>query len=193
MKRYKSKVDWWFYLAVAGSAIFLAVVIPPKIVAETMSIIGAIVLAVAIAGFPAWLMISTHYDVAEDELRIRSGPFRWTIKLSDIQSVTPTKSLISSTALSMNRLEICYEENRKVLVSPLDKEGFTASVTGSLVFWKGSYQHRHEVLLRLLQRLSYVDCGIWHACFCKPFFPDNTAITTTTGPAGGIQTVAGNG
>ena len=131
MKRYKSKVDWWFYLAVAGSAIFLAVVIPPKIAAETMSVIGAIVLAVAIVGFPAWLMISTHYDIAEDELRIRSGPFRWTIKLSDIQSVTPTKSMISSPALSMDRLEICYEENRKVLVSPVDKEGFTASVTGS--------------------------------------------------------------
>jgi hypothetical protein len=131
MKRYKSKVDWWFYLAVAGSAIFLAVVIPPKIAAETMSVIGAIVLAVAIVGFPAWLMISTHYDIAEDELRIRSGPFRWTIKLCDIHSVTPTKSMISSPALSMDRLEICYEENRKVLVSPVDKEGFTASVTGS--------------------------------------------------------------
>jgi hypothetical protein len=39
--------------------------------------------------------------------------------------------MISSPALSMDRLEICYEENRKVLVSPVDKEGFTASVTGS--------------------------------------------------------------
>lgn len=131
MKRFKSKVDWWFYLAVAGSAIFLAVIILPKVAAGTMSVIGAIVLAVAIVGFPAWLMISTYYDVAADELRIRSGPFRWTIKLSDIQSVTPKKSLISSPALSLDRLEICYGETRKVLVSPADKEGFTASVIGS--------------------------------------------------------------
>ena len=131
MKRFKSKVDWWFYLAVAGSAVFLAAIIPPKVAAETMSVIGAIVLAVAIVGLPAWLMISTYYDIAEDELRIRSGPFRWTIKLSDIQSVTPKKSLVSSPALSLDRVEICYEETRTVLVSPADKEGFIASVTGS--------------------------------------------------------------
>lgn len=130
MQRYKSKIDWWFYLAVVGSTVFLALVIPPKVAAETMSVLGAILSAFAVVGFPAWLMISTQYDITEDELRIRSGPFRWTIKLSDIQSVTPTKSLISSPALSTDRLEICYEENRKVLVSPVDKERFTASVTG---------------------------------------------------------------
>lgn len=131
MKRYKSKVDWWFYLAVAASGIFLAVIILPKVTAETMSIVESIVLAVTIVGFPAWLMVATYYDVVEDELRIRSGPFRWNIKLSDIQTVTPTNSMISSPALSTDRLEISYGENRKILVSPEDKEGFIASVTSS--------------------------------------------------------------
>lgn len=131
MKRYKSKVDWRFYLAVAASGIFLAVIILPKVTAETMSIVESIVLAVAIVGFPAWLMVATYYDVVEDELRIRSGPFRWNIKLSDIQTVTPTNSMISSPALSTDRLEISYGENRKILVSPEDKEGFIASVTSS--------------------------------------------------------------
>lgn len=131
MKRYKSKVDWRFYLAVAASGIFLAVIILPKVTAETMSIVESIVLAVTIVGFPAWLMVATYYDVVEDELRIRSGPFRWNIKLSDIQTVTPTNSMISSPALSTDRLEISYGENRKILVSPEDKEGFIASVTSS--------------------------------------------------------------
>ena len=61
-------------------------------------------------------------------LRVVSGPFRWRVPIADIQSVTPTRSLWSAPALSLDRLRINYGNGRCILVSPADKQGFMEAI-----------------------------------------------------------------
>ena len=100
---FRSAVDGWF--------IALALVLPA-------------VTALVAVGLPVWLMVSTVYRVAGGMLTIRSGPFRWVIPLAEIETVKPSRSLLSSPALSMRRLEIRYAGGRSILVSPTDPERF---------------------------------------------------------------------
>lgn len=82
------------------------------------------------AALPLWIVGSTKYVFSGRELRISSGPLRMKIKVSDIQSVTPTSSILSSPALSLDRLLIKYKsyKQKSVMVSPLDKDGFIKEI-----------------------------------------------------------------
>ena len=122
---FRSAVDRWF--------VALALVLPALVLAYVAVVVdfahGATVIVIAAAalvalGLPVWLMLSTVYRVDGGALTIRSGPFRWRIPLKDIETVQPSRSLLSSPALSIRRLEIRYAGRRRILVSPAEPERF---------------------------------------------------------------------
>lgn len=81
--------------------------------------------------FMLWILFGTYYQVDDQHLLIRSGPFWWTVRLETIQSITPTYNPLSSPALSLDRLWISYKVhgwNRAVMISPLDKQVFLQAV-----------------------------------------------------------------
>ena len=73
----------------------------------------------------AWPVV---YTVGEEHLEIRYGRVRKKVLFSDIRSITPTRSLISSPALSLDRLRIETVSGTSPLISPLDKPGFLTAV-----------------------------------------------------------------
>src|SRR5581483_3428103 len=67
-----------------------------------------------------WILASTRYIGSEGTLHVRSGPFAWRIPVSSITRITPTRSPISSPALSLRRLRVEYDAGKHILVSPVD-------------------------------------------------------------------------
>ena len=122
---YKSAIDWWFWAVIGSTAVLLAVVSLP-LMGSGQTVALTIIAASALfgLGFPVWLAFSTIYSVTRTHLIVRSGPFRWTIERASIQDIQPTRSVISSPALSLDRLEIRYGSGQSLLVSPADKQGF---------------------------------------------------------------------
>lgn len=128
--RFKSKVDTWVAL------LLLAVVIMDIgfVVFFAMSSenptdkIRVVSIMIGILALLLWLSLRTYYVVDAKMLRVVSGPFRWKIALDEIKSVSPTRSLWSSPALSLDRLRIVYGNGRRVMVSPADKQGFLRAI-----------------------------------------------------------------
>ena len=71
---------------------------------------------------------STYYTVSDSDLRVVSGPFKWTIPLAEINDITPSRNPLSSPALSIDRLKISYGKKKFILVSPSDKGAFIRSI-----------------------------------------------------------------
>lgn len=91
--------------------------------------IGMGTLLLASAGFILWLLYSTHYTLTSRALVVRSGPFRWTVRLESIQEIFPTRNPLSSPACSLDRLRIRYRESRfGIMISPQDKAAFMRDV-----------------------------------------------------------------
>ena len=84
----------------------------------------AAITIVAGAGFPLWIFVSTKYIVKNGNLKIISGPFSWIIPIESIKSVEETQSIITGPALSFERLEIIYGEDKEIIVSPTDETQF---------------------------------------------------------------------
>ena len=126
---FKSAVDLWFYAVIAFVIITLGATIIPNlsVLQEQMSTAGLIILFAGLLlgiGLPIWMLFSTYYIVTPDTLIVRCAPFRWTIPRAEITAIVPSRSLLSSPALSLKRLEISYANSRAILVSPRDEAGF---------------------------------------------------------------------
>lgn len=119
---FPSRVDGWLALALlAGAGVALVGVLAagsvlPWPVAFLMLVLGCVL--------PVWLLASTAYTLNDTELVVRAGPFKWRVPIHEIRSVTPTRSALSSPALSLDRLCIEYCDSRSIMVSPRNRDGF---------------------------------------------------------------------
>jgi hypothetical protein len=115
-----SKVDAWISgIAVAAGFKCLSIA-APMVLFSTSSAERAVLAGVVLVT----LLLDTNYTVTGEELRIHSGPFRWRIALSEVRAVSPSRSWLSSPALSLDRIRVQYGVARSVLVSPREKQRF---------------------------------------------------------------------
>lgn len=122
---YTSKIDTWLaFVLISAMAVCVVAVVLPLRLGHTAAAIIALPALVLGVGLPVWLMMSTSYTLSDATLFIKSGPFKWTVPVDDISSVTPTSDPLSSPALSLDRLRIEYGQNKSVMISPKLKHEF---------------------------------------------------------------------
>ena len=143
LRIYTSKIDGLYY--------FLMLVVPLTFVAILVLLNGAAfpgmpaaaatavrILFFAVLAFPLWTLVGTWYALDSNALYVRSGPFRWTISLREIHSVTAARDYMrSSPALSLDRLRIEYGSGRSIMISPRDKEAFMRDLEHQLALTRG--------------------------------------------------------
>lgn len=115
---FPSKKDTWFALLIWGVIIFLAW----QMIADkslVVYVIGGLTIALLL-----WLWFGTSYKIEEELLKIKSGPFRSTVKIGDIKRLNATKTLLAGPALSIDRIEILHKKYDIAIVSPKDRPAF---------------------------------------------------------------------
>lgn len=118
---YKSKIDTWLLV------LMLASTFGPSMLIFSKSIPYALVYAALLAAFFLPLLMGTYYRIEGEVLQIKSGFLHnQKVAVKDIQKIKETKDLISSPALSLDRLAIFTGRYDSVLVSPKDKDAFIA-------------------------------------------------------------------
>ena len=126
---FKSAVDLWL-LVIVALVVIISLGVSVRLVLQRspagyLRVIG--MLAVGI-GLPFWFFYTTQYLVEDEILKIKSGPFKWTIPITSISQVVETTNPRSSPALSLRRLEITYGESKIIMVSPKDHDGFLEAI-----------------------------------------------------------------
>jgi len=126
---YPSRVDAWMYwtialavVAIVGGGVSVALVEPEES-ATALPIL--VIAALAVIGLPLMFLRRTGYTLEPARLLVQSGPLKWAVPLADIHSIAPTRSPLSSPALSLDRLLITYgKDHRELMISPRDKDDF---------------------------------------------------------------------
>jgi membrane protein YdbS with pleckstrin-like domain len=119
---FRTKHDFGLGLLIWG-ILFLATI--PAIVQKATPALAIMIVVILFAG---WIWFGTGYEILDDELRIRCGPFRQRIPLQEIREIKRTRSPLSSPACSLDRIEIKYGKSKRVMISPADKENFIKTI-----------------------------------------------------------------
>ncbi|MBC6609826.1 PH domain-containing protein [Hymenobacter sp. BT507] len=115
-----SKISWWLF----GSILLVQVAISIMAIADGAYVVPVFMLPSL--AFMIWLLRSTYYEVQPQTqmLRVVSGPLTWQIPVTSITRIKPSHNVLSSPALSLDRLKISYNRYDEILVSPRDKADF---------------------------------------------------------------------
>lgn len=125
---YKSKVDTWLVLVVVAAVV---VVLLPLFSgfswAYLLAASGVLVCLVPVFA----LLFSIRYIVEGDKLTVSCGILgSSTYDIMSMRSIRPTRTLLSSPAASLNRIELRFSARRMrpLIISPKDKSGLIASL-----------------------------------------------------------------
>lgn len=104
-----------------GGPICLSIVYAP----DVGGVVSASIFGVLTMFFMGYFVFSIRFIVAGDELLIKSGFVKFKpVAIPSIRRIEATRSILSSPAASLDRLEIIYNRYDSVIVSPEDKAGF---------------------------------------------------------------------
>lgn len=122
MKVYKSKIDWWFGIPLLYP-IFLS--ITSIVEGKWTGFIGfAFIIGVII-----FMSKTTKYSIEGNQLTVKCF---WIIndriEISKIRKIEKTNSILSSPALSLDRIAIFYNKFDEVYISPKAKQAFIANL-----------------------------------------------------------------
>ena len=125
MTTFKSKMDSWILIVLLISVAISVLAAVSLLLQGTRFVnVAVAVFLLAVGAFlPLWLLATTRYVVHGHQLEVQCGPMKWTINIADISSITETNNILSSPALSLDRLLIRYK-NKEIMISPADKAGF---------------------------------------------------------------------
>lgn len=122
MKKYHSKIGVLFLIPVLISLVGLGYGIYRE-----PNIFGAIIL-ILLTSLMLDLSFRTYYFLSDAKLFIRCGFFTKVIQIDSIRRISDSKNLLSSPALSIDRLEILYNRFDTILISPKEKGKFLEEI-----------------------------------------------------------------
>ncbi|WP_309612480.1 PH domain-containing protein [Flavobacterium sp.] len=118
MKIYKSKIDWWLGLILVYP-IFRS--IASIIQGEWIGYLGILLCLL----FIVFISKSTRYIIAENQLIVKCMFIvNDRIEISKIRKIEKTNSILSSPALSLDRIAIKFNKFDEVYISPKEKQSF---------------------------------------------------------------------
>lgn len=129
---FKSKIDTWLLIVLMCAVVacaYAATEVVTRVEELGVLVSGVVIGVLAIgAGLPLWIVLTTRYHLGDDTLHVRSGPFAWIVPIDDITEVEASRSILSSPALSLDRLRISYGAGREILISPEPRQQFLRSL-----------------------------------------------------------------
>lgn len=118
MKIYKSKIDWWLGLVLVYP-IFRSIV--SIIEGEWLGYLGIVLCLL----FIVFISKSTRYIIAENQLIVKCMFIvNDRIEISKIRKIEKTNSVLSSPALSLDRIAIKFNKFDEVYISPKERQNF---------------------------------------------------------------------
>jgi len=127
MKKYKSKIGWEIIiiLVLVFTWIFYDL-IKSDINWNSTTLISFLILFLSVI-LIGYILFSIRYFINFDkaELLVKIGVFKYAkISISKIHKIKETRTILSSPAASLDRLEVFYHQFKSVIISPKNKEEF---------------------------------------------------------------------
>ena len=122
--RVKSKIDLWIAVVIWAGIVIMA---GTMIMQNYQTLIGYAI-GLPVIALLLWVYYGTYYELRDDYLYCRCGPFSEKIAYSKIKSVRFSRNMLSSMALSLDRIEIKQHGKGFILgttyISPENRKEF---------------------------------------------------------------------
>lgn len=130
---FKSRKDLLSTSIIVLTIIFLITIVPiiwlDSDIIETEKFIGSSVI-ILISAFLAWTYLGTNYTLTDEEVKIKSGPIKFKIKIENISEIIVNTTLWVGwkPATALNGIIIKYNRFDEIYISPNTNELFVKEI-----------------------------------------------------------------
>lgn len=130
---FKSRKDLLSTSIIVLTIIFLITIAPiiwlDSYIIETEKFIGSSVI-ILISAFLAWTYLGTNYTLTDEEVKIKSGPIKFKIKIENISEIIVNTTLWVGwkPATALNGIIIKYNRLDEIYISPNTNELFVKEI-----------------------------------------------------------------
>lgn len=119
--KFEAKKDTWLSIVI-WAAILLPIVL--LIMRQNPPILGIVIFMLP-SILLTWVWFGTGYEITDEVVKYRFGPFNGEIFIYDIKAVhlTPRESM-NAGALSSDRISIIYDKSKTITIAPQEKKKF---------------------------------------------------------------------
>lgn len=119
-----SKVDAWLLLLMLATVLIVSVSVASQYSAAGGHPGFLMALSCPILILLVWILADTRYILESERLLVHCGPFRWTVRITEITSAVMSRDPTSGPALSLDRIRIEFGRGHVLVISPQDREAF---------------------------------------------------------------------
>jgi len=127
--RVKSKIDLWVSIVIWS---IIAIIVGTMTMLDDQTAISYSI-GLPVIALLLWIYYGTYYELRDEYLYCRSGPFTERIAYSKIKSLKLSRNMLSSMALSGDRIEIRQHGKGYLLgttfISPENREQFMSELS----------------------------------------------------------------
>lgn len=114
-----SKKDAYYSCVIWGAvAVGLASIVESSLSTLNVPSLIILILVPILIVWLIWIWFTTGYRVENNTLIIEAGPFKQTIDIQEVRKIMRERSILSSGALSVDRLQIQYGKYKYFGISP---------------------------------------------------------------------------
>lgn len=123
MEKFESKIDLWLVL-------FLVIIFGGVAIKLALDgVWGVLMFILLVISFIVQMFTTTFYTIKDKKLTIKCGfLINISIPVTTIKKISETNNIMSSPALSLDRLEILYNKFDTVMISPKEKTKFIEAI-----------------------------------------------------------------
>lgn len=131
--KFKSRKDLLNTSIIILTIIFLITIVPfiwlDSDIVPTEKFIGSFVI-ILISAFLAWIYLGTNYTLTDEEIKIKSGPIKFKIKIENISEIIVNATLWVGwkPATALNGIIIKYNRFDEIYISPNTNELFVKEI-----------------------------------------------------------------
>lgn len=116
-------MDIWLFALILGALFFVGIQLA---VYHAWSGVFMVLLLLLVV---AWIMADTWYKIADNgKLIVRCAFYRKIINIKDIRKISGSRSILSSPALSIDRVLVEYGKHSSILISPNHRKEFLSEL-----------------------------------------------------------------
>ncbi|MQA00905.1 MAG: hypothetical protein GEU80_16565 [Dehalococcoidia bacterium] len=129
MVTFAPKVDLWLAVVIASAPLIaLGVAVAASLTGDVAAIVAGWATLLGVVALYAAVVWPLAYEVGEDSLVIRFGLMRTRVPYEDITRIRPSRNILASPALSLDRLRIDRRCGGFLPIAPDDRAGFIGAV-----------------------------------------------------------------
>lgn len=126
--KFKSKIDYTLLAFILSFPCYWVIISINQFISSNKINYGALSLTVIYSAIIYLCYTGTYYIIKDNQLIISNLFLKSYLEINEIREISKSKNILAAPALSLDRIQVTFRNDDKLIISPRDLEGLISEI-----------------------------------------------------------------